>query len=235
MLLLHEVGGPSILNVRKGACNLSHRLELKATPSRVFESLWFWWTRNYCHLVSNTSIHQKTLLHRELTPVKTCSTVLRDGIVGKWNDRVFEHPASRVRECGWGGGGDEHNLVTTPQYDRYYTVTDCEFEILGLSGDKDLPNKLARSVIPCTAEIMPTCKGCGLKVKCSGLFPRLRRIQDPRCKTYLKLLLDAQGVLRRMPKGKKQKKSSQTNKEPEPMILSPSKSTPNFVMGEHWL
>jgi hypothetical protein len=121
--------------------------------------------------------------------------------------------------------------VTAPQYDRYCTVTDREFEILSLSGDKDLPNKLTRSVIPCTHEIMPTCKGCGLKVKRSGLFPHLRRIQDPRCKTYLKLLLDAQGVLRKVPKGKKQKKSSQTNEEPEPMILRPSKSTPNFVMG----
>jgi len=123
--------------------------------------------------------------------------------------------------------------VTAPQYDRYYTVTDREFEILSLSGDKDLPNKLARSVIPCTAEIMPSCKECGLKVKHSGLFLHLHQIQDPRCKTYLKLLLDAQGVLRRMLKGKKQKKSSQTNEEPEPMILSPSKSTLNFMMGEH--
>jgi len=30
--------------------------------------------------------------------------------------------------------------VTAPQYDRYCTVTDREFEILSLSGDKDLPN-----------------------------------------------------------------------------------------------
>jgi len=168
MLLLHEVGGPSILSVQKRACTLSHRLGLEATPSRIFESLWFWWMRNYCHLVSNTSIHQKTLLHQELMPVETCSTVLWDGIVGKWNDRVFEYPASRVRECGWGGGGDEHNLVTAPLYDQYCTVTDPEFEILGLSGDKDLPNKLVRSVIPCTAKIMHICKGCGLKVKHSG-------------------------------------------------------------------
>jgi len=55
-----------------------------------------------------------------------------------------------------------------PQYDWYCTVTDCEFEILSFSGNKDPPNKLVRSVIPCTAKIMPACKGCGLKVKLWG-------------------------------------------------------------------
>jgi len=38
-LLLHEVGGPSILNVQKGACTLSRRLGLEAMPNCIFESL----------------------------------------------------------------------------------------------------------------------------------------------------------------------------------------------------